>query len=342
MVKLSSRTARYSLLQYAYIMADHAEEDDFDGDIFIFRGGRAPLHVTHALIDKSVGEIEEDAFRDCKHLLHVETHDGIRRIGREAFFGCRSLRRINLKSAVEIDDYAFDGCFHMTDVEFGNRLERIGAFAFNCSSLTHLKLPSSLINIETAAFGRCRLTDIELPQRLERMGPIAFWSCERLQRIAVPLKRDLFEFSDTWQRYTQFDTCRELVAVDLIGGIHETVASLHMESWRTEMIAEINRINQVLPNARGLDKADEIQQWMEVVIDKIDHYKIEHYRYVKEGVTLLELALWKAKLGEKKDSSVEGQTKKAKIDSESARKEMRTTCGADTVIKNVLPFLELK
>ena len=81
---------------------------------------------------------------------------------------------------------------------------------------------------------------------------------------------------------------------------------------------------------------------MEVVIDKMDHYKAEHYRYVKEGITLLELALWKAKLGEKEDSSVEGPTKKAKVDSESTRKERRVTCGADIVIKNVLPFLELK
>ena len=79
-----------------------------------------------------------------------------------------------------------------------------------------------------------------------------------------------------------------------------------------------------------------------MVIDKMDHYKAEHYRYVKEGITLLELALWKAKLGEKEDSSEERETKKAKVDSESTRKERRIMCGADTVIKNVLPFLELK
>ena len=41
-------------------MADHAAVDDYDdGNIFIYRGGWAPLHVTHVLIDKSVNEIEE-------------------------------------------------------------------------------------------------------------------------------------------------------------------------------------------------------------------------------------------------------------------------------------------
>ena len=111
------------------------------------------------------------------------------------------------------------------------------------------------------------------------------------------------------------------------------------------MISEINRINHVLPNTHAREKTEEIQQWMEVFIDKMDYYKDEHYRYLREGITLLELALWKAKLGEKEDEEdtpVERQTKKAKIDSESARKERRITCGADTVIKNVLPFLQLE
>ena len=73
-------------------MADHA--DDGDGDIFVYRGGRAPQHINHACIDESVDEIEDKAFYYCKNLLTVETHDGIRKIGRYAFCACESLRRI--------------------------------------------------------------------------------------------------------------------------------------------------------------------------------------------------------------------------------------------------------
>ena len=108
------------------------------------------------------------------------------------------------------------------------------------------------------------------------------------------------------------------------------------------MEEEINRINQVLPDTQTREKADEIRQWMDAVLDKMDHYKVEHYRYVKEGMTLLELALWKAKLDEKEDSCAERREKKAKLDVDSARKEKRITCGADIVIKNVLPFLQLE
>ena len=108
------------------------------------------------------------------------------------------------------------------------------------------------------------------------------------------------------------------------------------------MNESINRINQVLPNTYAARKGGAIQQWMELMIDKMDHYKAAHCRYVKEGTTLLELALWKAKLGEKEDSCEEGKTKKAKIDAESARKESRMLCGAEIVIKNVLPYLRLE
>ena len=321
-------------------MADHAD-DNFDGDIFIYRGGRAPQHVINVLIDTSIAEIEDNAFKNCQNLLTVETHDGIRRFGKQAFYNCRSLPRINIKSVVEIDTAAFYGCENLESVEFGDRLETIGENAFIRCSLPHLRLPS-IITIGHFAFMNCiRLTDIELPERVESMGTGAFYGCERIQRIAIPLKRDLFVFRYGNQIYDHFHRSGQLSIVDVVG-IHKTVASLHMDIWRTEMFGEINRINQVLPNTRDVLKSGRIQQWMTPVIDKMDHYKAEHYRYVKEGITLLELALWKAKLGEKEEYEAETKPKKAKVDIESERKERRITCGADTVIKNVLPFLQLE
>ena len=321
---------------------DHAG-DDFDGNIFIYSGGRAPQHVSHVLIDKSLDEIEELAFYECcRNLVTVDTHDGIRRIGNWAFEHCNFLLRINLKSVVEIDGWAFYGCENLESVEFGDYLDTIGeeAFAY-CTSLKHLKLPS-IITIGVCAFYYChRLTDVEFSERLETIGAGAFLNCDRLQRITIPLKRNLLAFDDDNQEYAQFDDCDQLTTVDLIGGIHETASSMHMESWRTEMIADINRINQVLPNTPADEKTEEIRQWMELLIDKMDHYKAEHCRYVKEGITLLELALWKAKLGEKEDNCGEGK-KEAKVDAESYRRDKRITCGADMVIKNVLPFLQLE
>eukprot|EP00984_Skeletonema_dohrnii_P036476 scaffold37486_cov144-Skeletonema_dohrnii-CCMP3373.AAC.2 len=322
-------------------MADHADEGN-GRDVFVYRGVRAPQHVTHVRIDESVEVIEESAFRRCKHLVQVETHDGIRRVERGAFLICKLLRRINLQNVVEIGEYAFNGCTNLESVEFGDKLETIGRYAFaQCTSLKRLNL-STIVTINSLAFFSCtRLTDIEFSERLETIEACAFQECKRLQRISIPLKRYLF-IGDEYEQYGQFDECEQLRKVDLVGGIHTTVASLHMDSWRNEMEEEINQINQVLPNTPADDKTDEIRQWMDSVLDKMDHYKDEHRRYVKEAITLLELALWKAKLGEKEETCAEGRAKKAKIDAESARREKRITCGADMVIKNVLPFLRLE
>jgi len=68
------------------------------------------------------------------------------------------------------------------------------------------------------------------------------------------------------------------------------------------MNQEIDRINQVLPNASTyykFYKTDAIKPWIESVIDRMEHYKAEHKRLLKEDMTQLELALWKAKLDEK-------------------------------------------
>eukprot|EP00985_Skeletonema_marinoi_P028390 scaffold24746_cov71-Skeletonema_marinoi.AAC.2 len=270
-IKPVQRTAAISSKD---IMADHANDGD-EGDgggrdiIFVYRGGRAPRNVTHVRIDKSVEVIEDYAFNGCKHLVQVETHDRIRKVGKKA----------------------------LSSIEFSGRLETIERYAFD--------------------------------------------DCDRLRRIAIPLKRDLFPIDPHQQECSQFHCCNLLTTVDLVGGAHKTIASLHMESWRIAMKEEINRINQDLRDRKW--KTVAIKRWMKSVIDKMEYYKAEHHRYVKEAVTLLELAHWKAKLAEKEENAAAGRTNAANIiDAESVRKEKRITCGADTVIKNVIPFLKLE
>ena len=105
------------------------------------------------------------------------------------------------------------------------------------------------------------------------------------------------------------------------------------------MEEEIDRINQLLPTTPADEKTEEMRQWMISAIEKMDHYKAEHHRYVKDATTIIELALWKAKLGEKEEDYAEGRTTRGRR--KRARKERCITSGASIVIKNVLPFLQL-
>eukprot|EP00986_Skeletonema_menzelii_P016627 scaffold15230_cov80-Skeletonema_menzelii.AAC.2 len=183
-------------------------------------------------------------------------------------------------------------------------------------------------DIGRAAFAHCyELSDVECGELLETLQEGAFRYCRKLKRIALPLKDDMIG-GDV------FTECPLLATVDVVGGIHNTIASLHMESWRNKMTDELNRINQTLPTS-ATGKTPKIQQWMRSVIHRLDHYKTDHYRLLKEATTLLELALWKANLGD--NGGVEVET-----GGQRERQELRVTSGADVVIKNVLPFLRLE
>eukprot|EP00986_Skeletonema_menzelii_P019271 scaffold27392_cov308-Skeletonema_menzelii.AAC.1 len=192
----------------------------------------------------------------------------------------------------------------------------------------------SVRDIGKHAFYGCKeLSDVEFGEALETLQRGAFDYCPKLKRIALPLKDIMIEDR-------VFGECPMLTTVDMVGGIHNTVASLHMESWRNEINEEINRINETLPTLERV-KTQAIQQWMKSAFRRLDHYKAEHRRLLKEATTLLELALWKANLAD--DGGGEGKgVRTTRGSRKRARKESCVTSGASIVIKNVLPFLALK
>jgi len=267
----------------------------------------------------------------------VEFHDDIEVIELEAFSGCCSLGSVKLLGVKIVRAQAFSSCRGLTDVEFGNELETIENHAFYyCESLRNIVIPFAR-TIGKLAFYYChQLTELDLPEGLESIEEGAFRDCPRLRRIAMPLKVDVIGDG-------VFHNCSKLTTVNLDGGIHNTVASLHLESWRNEMTDEINRINQVLPNTDTFSRTLAVQQWIRTVISRLDHYKAEHRALLKEATTLLELALWKANLDDNKGGVLEKEgVRTTRGRRKRARKEISITSGARIVIKNVLPFLELK
>ena len=240
-----------------------------------------------------------------------------------------------------IEQCAFSNCNSLAHVEFGDKLETVGEAAFIHCPLQRVKTPK-VKTIGRAAFFLSGVVDVELGEDLETVESGAFMT-SNLRRISIPLKDGMFEWNNATRTHTQFHECPNLATINLVGGIHKTVASLHLESWRNEMNEEIQRINQILPSTNQHEKADEIVQWIQSVIEKIGHYKSEHRGLLKEVTTLLELALWKAKLAAfTADDKKCHVAKKAKIDVEGTRKKARITSGADIIIKNVLPYLKME
>ena len=144
----------------------------------------------------------------------------------------------------EIGGMAFFGCDALTDLEF-DKLEIIGGDVFDyCESLRSINMPS-IRRVGRLAFQHCKaLTEAVFGKDLESIEGRAFFGCIALRRIAIPLKDGLMVGEYAFHRYDN------LSRVDVIGGIHETISSLHMESWRNEMQEEIDRINQTLPDTQ--------------------------------------------------------------------------------------------
>ena len=106
---------------------------------------------------------------------------------------------------------------------------------------------------------------------------------------------------------------------------------------------EIDKINQTLPNVRAIEKAGAIQQWVERVLQRMQQYKNEHQMLVKEAMTILELALWKANLRENEAGyATQEGVRVTRGERKRKRNDRCITSGASIVIKNVLPFLALE
>ena len=340
-----------------------ADDDGWVANVFVYMGGDqvVPRNVRFVRVHKSVKIIRPGAFRNCTILAWIEMHDGVEIIGRYSFTRCRSLRQIELFGVRIIEDMAFDNCTALKYVEFGDKLEIIGKNAFNRSCLRKVKIPK-VREIKCYAFSNCKqIIDVELSEDLERIEGGAFNNCPRLRCVALPLKDNLFQTNDDqdprvevfYEPRIDFRPsgrgCPELDRVDLVGGIHKTISSLHLEDWEIEMLQEIGNIKWTLHATHISEKTTVIQQWMERVLQRIEHFKLEHYALLEKATTLLELALWKTKLldetfgevivGTEGARTTRSQWKRARLES---RQVARVTCGADIIIKNVVPFLKLE
>ena len=308
-----------------------AEALDDDDDIFVYMGGdqQVPDGVRRARIHKDVKIIRARAFRDRRKLVSVEFHDGVEIIEAEAFYGCLFLRSANKLLGIKIiKRVAFYECRKLMDVEFGDQLETIKEQAFQrCDSLKTIRMPS-VRTVGRAAFGSCHdLSDVEFGEALRTLHEAAFTKCRNLKRVVLPLKENLIGNQ-------VFNQCNRLSKVNLVGGIHNTVVSLHMESWRSEMMDEINRINQTLPTVGKRGKTEAIKQWMGSTFRQLNHILL-----MKEAATLLELALWKANLDNEGGQLEREGVRMTRGRRKRARIESCVTSGASIVIKNVLPFL---
>jgi hypothetical protein len=128
-------------------------------------------------------------------------------------------------------------------------------------------------------------------------------------------------------------TFRELITFLLMCSMSARVEALAFKVWRDYMTNLIHSADfkhnddgtnyLILPRIRA----------------KIAHFEGE-YTNLKKVTTVLELALWKLRMNENiPQEEATHYQKKIKTDESSMRSQCRITCGADVIIRHILPYL---
>jgi hypothetical protein len=107
-------------------------------------------------------------------------------------------------------------------------------------------------------------------------------------------------------------------------GMSDRVEALAFTVWRDHITTMIHTANFQC----NMDNTVILRR----IQAKVAHFE-EEYPRLKEITTILELALWKSRM------NASQLQKKTKTDESSMRRQYRITCGADVIIRHVLPYL---
>lgn len=136
------------------------------------------------MIPQSVKAIGNNAFFGCHSLKTIEIPTGVEYIGDKAFFRCEGMEKVVMADNVKkICREAFEECDTLKDILLSTTLEEIGNKAFKeCHSLVQVQLPGSLKVIGDKAFANCfNMTSLVVPNGVTLIGDGAFEDCSNLK-----------------------------------------------------------------------------------------------------------------------------------------------------------------
>ncbi len=134
----------------------------------------------------AVGNI---AFLNCTTLWSVEIPSEVTMIGKRAFEGCKSLRRVAIlgdKISV-IDSDAFRGCEMLEEFSVPEGVKEIPLNTFNgCKSLKRIDFGIGVADIADKAFYGCKSLEVlDIPANITYLGNNCFDGAESLQEVYI-------------------------------------------------------------------------------------------------------------------------------------------------------------
>lgn len=279
---------------------------------YAFRGCTALQQVT---IPSSVTELGRGSFSFCVGLAEVRLHEGLKNIGEWAFQNCMSLQEVTIPSSVTKVGYnAFIGCTNLAELQIcEGSLRVIEDEAFrDCTALRSVSIPSRINLLQNYSFGNCRnLTEVILlgGGRLLNegffdrglSGEEGALNQERLHRL---IRLNVFR-----------DCPLTTIKISTSSALSERMVRLPQECRlsiegriRDMRHLELTQFGTVLACFPFVGRAyEEIENDDAVLVQDANNQTAESLHQVlrlisfhelKESSILVELAFWKARLGE--------------------------------------------
>ena len=186
-------------------------------------------------IPASVEQIGNKAFAGTQ-IKTLPEMLGLKRIGGEAFYGCKNLKKLTIPETVEyIGGRAFYGCSNIWSLTYnainaecesfmepnaplekiviGGKVRRLPNVIFSGREFTEVALPSCLERIDDYAFSGCEnLTTINLSDSIRYIGDNAFSGCKNLTSINLS---DCIRYIGN----NVFSECKNLTTINLSDSI---------------------------------------------------------------------------------------------------------------------------
>lgn len=121
-------------------------------------------------VPDSIVNIFPHAFHDCNKITSVILPYTTKTIGSSAFYGCSSLKNININELTSIEDDAFAECISLNAVNIGTTFSGKNLFA-NCTKIEIAVIEEGVKSINAGMFRGCtNLKTVNLPSTLTYIG----------------------------------------------------------------------------------------------------------------------------------------------------------------------------
>ena len=328
--------------------------------------------LTTVLLPWMIEEIERAAFADCTSLEAIQLPCTVKTIGPFAFCGCTALKSVNIPTLVkEIACHTFDKCTSLAKIDLSEGVECFEGESFRkCTALKDIKIPRSVKEIKQLAFCECSsLEKIKLPEGLQVARRSAFKGQQVvkggafihgfIKTISIPspsfvvldglYKCRYMNFRSNSIRSDQvkaeviiMSSCVKFMNPRQLVNAEERINEILSADMRRNYYRSLEDTRRYMRMVRGQLPLHIIDPDPLATFSTIPHVKSQeainqlrtlfsHFESV-EATNVLELAIWKAKMG-----------KNAGKD-RAARQSCRKKYGSDMniIIAGVSSFFELK